>query len=171
MPLLAALLYYGFFGFGALFGLWGIFGAGARSDPLSVILGVASFIGGGYMVIGGWRAQMRGRRTREDERRVYRAIMKGGPVDPQDRDIATAVLRRWTRRSWRLVLLVIAGVCAVWQLYDEIGRLAHAATWTTGALTLFWAAAAVVLLVIARQQILLRLWERANLRAEDRTDL
>jgi hypothetical protein len=62
MPLLAALLYYGFFGFGALLGLWEIFRAGARSDPFLVIMGVASLIGGGYMVIAGWRAQVRGRR-------------------------------------------------------------------------------------------------------------
>jgi hypothetical protein len=88
-----------------------------------------------------------------DERRVYRAIVKGGPVDPRDRDMATAVLRRWTLRSWRLALLVIAVVCAIWQLYDEIGRLAYATTWTTGALTLVWAAAAVVLLAAAPTDI------------------
>lgn len=65
MPLLAALLYYGFFGFAALVGLWEIFRAGARSDPFWVIMGLVALIGGGYMVIGGWRAQMRGRRARE----------------------------------------------------------------------------------------------------------
>jgi hypothetical protein len=65
MPLLAALLYYGFFGFGALLGLSEIFEAGARSDPSWVIMGVASLIGGAYMVTAGRRAQVRGRRPIE----------------------------------------------------------------------------------------------------------
>ena len=62
MPLVAALLYYGFFGFIALLGLSEIFEASAQSDPFWVIMGMAALIGGCYMVTAGWLAQVRGRR-------------------------------------------------------------------------------------------------------------
>jgi hypothetical protein len=55
----AALLYYGFFGGGAVLGLWGAIGSIRNSNTVEALFAILLFLGCCYMVFGGLRGLWR----------------------------------------------------------------------------------------------------------------
>ena len=142
-----------------------------RSEPAWTVLGFVCVGCGGYILAALIRRQLLGPAAgpngsvagkaaqHENQRRVYRAIMRGEAVDPQDRETATAVLRR-TMKPRRLVILYVALACAIWQFLDEVVRFAASASVRTAVTTVVWAIPLALLLIFARRQLRLRRWQR-----------
>jgi membrane protein YdbS with pleckstrin-like domain len=96
-----------------------------------------------------------------EQRRVYGEIMRGLPLKPADRQVAEVVVNRWIWRSWRLVLLCAWVLSSSDLLYFGIVRVSHGASggravWAT----LPWLLGLVGSLVVIRQQVRLRRWQR-----------
>jgi len=96
-----------------------------------------------------------------EQRRIYWEIMQGLPLKLADRQLAELVVNRSIWRSWRLGLLCAWMVSSSYLLYSGIVNFHAGAGWGRAAgTTLPWVLGLAGSLIVIRQQVRLRRWER-----------